>query len=155
MNANNHARMSVCHHLPRLCRHKPSSPLLCRLGRSRQLPAPTLQPWPMCCLNSSCDMLLLHCTSHWKLVSEPDIFNCDSNLPVPNAYIISSACSLSVAVALSIAKVFCRSSKCYSVTARALKQDAAISDSSGIFFGATGARRAKAYWEDQNSSENV
>lgn len=52
-------------------------------------------------------------------------------------------------LAVSQWQQFCRSLKCfedqcYSVTARALKQDTAISDSSGSFFGGAGARRAKA-----------
>lgn len=124
MNANDHAR-SLSSSTQTVYQHKPL-PRCCvengRLGRSRQLPAPTLQPWPTSCLNSSCD----------------------SNLRGPSAYITSNTCSFSMAAVLSIAKVFWRSSKCYSVTARALKQDTAISDSSGSFFGGAGARRAKA-----------
>lgn len=144
MNANDLARMSVCHHLPRLCISTSQLPRCCvengRLGRSRQLPAPTLQPWPTSCLNSSCDMLLLHC----YIAQAPESLCLNVTSSIVTLIFTSNTWSFSMAAVLSIAKVFWRSSKCYSVTARALKQDTAISDSSGSFFGGAGARRAKA-----------
>lgn len=113
MNANDLARMSVCHHLPRLCISTSQLPRCCvengRLGRSRQLPAPTLQPWPTSCLNSSCDMLLLHC--YIAQAPESLCLNVTSSIVtlIFRAQVHTSLQTLGV----SQWQQFCRSLKCF------------------------------------------